>query len=57
MAEEKEMQEQKDTKLKKENSIQREAFEFYYNLGEKRSLKAVAIQYKRSERTVAGWTG
>lgn len=42
--------------LKQENSVQREAFDFYYSLGEQRSLKAVAIQFKRSERTVAGWS-
>lgn len=56
MAEQKKQQEQKDTKLKKESSIQREAFDFYYGLGERRSLKAVAIHFKRSERTVAGWS-
>ncbi len=50
------MAEKKNTKLKKESSIQREAFDFYYGLGEKRSLKAVAIHFKRSERTVAGWS-
>ena len=42
--------------IKQENSVQREAFEFYYGLGDQRSLKAVAIQFKRSERTVAGWS-
>ena len=42
--------------LSKENGLQREAFEIYYQLGEKRSLKAVAKQISRTERTVAGWS-
>lgn len=42
--------------LKQENAIQRDAFEFYYGLGDQRSLKAVAIQFKRSERTIASWS-
>lgn len=42
--------------LSKENSLQREAFEFYYHMGEKRSLKAVAHKVDRTERTVAGWS-
>ncbi len=42
--------------MSKENGLQKEAFEFYYNLGKQRSLKAVAIQFKRSERTIAGWS-
>jgi len=42
--------------LSKENKLQREAFEFYYGLGNQRSLKAVAIHFSRSERTVAGWS-
>lgn len=42
--------------LSKENGLQREAFEFYYGLGQQRSLKAVALHFKRSERTVAGWS-
>lgn len=42
--------------LSKENKLQREAFEFYYGLGQQRSLKAVAIHFSRSERTVAGWS-
>lgn len=42
--------------LSKENKLQREAFEIYYNLGDKRSLKAVAEKVGRTERTVAGWS-
>lgn len=42
---------------KQENAVQREAFEFYYQLGEQRSLKAVAEHFKKNERTVAGWSG
>jgi hypothetical protein len=42
--------------LSKENSLQREAFELYYHLGDKRSLKRVAEQIERTERTVAGWS-
>ena len=42
--------------LSKENKLQREAFEIYYALGDKRSLKAVAQQVNRTERCVAGWS-
>lgn len=42
--------------LNKENSLQREAFEIYYQLGEKRSLRAVSVKVDRTERTVAGWS-
>ena len=42
--------------LSKENSLQREAFEIYYHLGDKRSLKQVAEKIERTERTVAGWS-
>lgn len=42
--------------LSTENSLQREAFEIYYHLGDKRSLKQVAEQIERTERTVAGWS-
>lgn len=42
--------------LSKENTLQREAFEIYYMLGDKRSLKAVADKIGRTERTVAGWS-
>lgn len=42
--------------LSKENKLQREAFEIYYHLGDKRSLKAVADKVARTERTVAGWS-
>ena len=43
-------------KLSKETELQRRAFEMYYGLGEKRSLKAVAKTIGRTERTVAGWS-
>ena len=43
-------------KLTKENELQSRAFELYYGLGEKRSLKAVAETIGRTERTVAGWS-
>lgn len=43
-------------KLTKENDLQSRAFEMYYGLGEKRSLKAVAETIGRTERTVAGWS-
>lgn len=42
--------------LSKENSLQREAFEIYYQMGDKRSLRAVAEKVGRTERTVAGWS-
>lgn len=42
--------------LSKENTLQREAFDIYYMLGDKRSLKAVAEAIGRTERTVAGWS-
>ena len=42
--------------LDKQNKLQREAFEIYYGLGDKRSLKAVAERVDRTERTVAGWS-
>lgn len=42
--------------LNRENDLQREAFEIYYGLGKKRSLKAVAERVSRTERTVAGWS-
>lgn len=34
----------------------KEAFEYYYSLGEKRNLIAVALQCKCSERAVANWS-
>ena len=34
----------------------REAFEYYYGLGQSRSLVAVASQFNVSERTVARWS-
>lgn len=43
-------------KLSKENDLQRKAFELYYGLGDKRSLRAVAETIGRTERTVAGWS-
>lgn len=42
--------------LGKENGLQREAFELYYAMGEKRSLRAVAERVGRTERTIAGWS-
>lgn len=42
--------------LSKENSLQKEAFEYYYHMGDKRSLRAVADKIERTERTVAGWS-
>lgn len=42
--------------LSKESNLQREAFELYYHLGEKRSLRQVAKEIERTERTVAGWS-
>ena len=42
--------------LSKENNLQREAFEIYYYLGDKRTLKAVAEKVNRTERCVAGWS-
>ena len=42
--------------LSKENSLQKEAFELYYHMGDKRSLKAVGERIGRTERTVAGWS-
>lgn len=42
--------------LSKESSLQKEAFEIYYHLGDKRSLKSVAKEVDRTERTVAGWS-
>ena len=43
-------------KTLKENELQRKAFELYYGLGDKRSLRAVAETIGRTERTVAGWS-
>lgn len=43
-------------KLTKENELQSRAFELYYGLGDKRSLRAVAETIGRTERTVAGWS-
>ena len=42
--------------LSTESNLQREAFEIYYHLGDKRSLKLVAEKIGRTERTVAGWS-
>jgi hypothetical protein len=42
--------------LVKENKLQREAFEIYYQLGDERSLKKVAERVDRTERCVAGWS-
>lgn len=43
-------------KLSRESDLQRKAFEIYYELGDKRSLKTVAETIGRTERTVAGWS-
>lgn len=40
----------------KETLRHREAFEYYYGLGEARSLVSVARQYNVSERTIARWS-
>ena len=40
----------------KENKLQREAFEIYYALGDERSLRKVAEQVDRTERSIAGWS-
>lgn len=45
-----------DNKLTQENDLQRRAFELYYDLGDRRSLKSVAETIGRTERTVAGWS-
>lgn len=42
--------------LSKENNLQKEAFEMYYYMGDRRSLRAVAENIDRTERTVAGWS-
>lgn len=42
--------------LSKENELQRKAFELYYGLRDKRSLRAVAETIGRTERTVAEWS-
>lgn len=42
--------------LSKENHLQREAFELYYSMGDRRSLKAVSEKVGRTERTIAGWS-
>ena len=42
--------------LSKENKLQREAFEIYYHMGDKRSLRAVSEKVCRTERTLAGWS-
>ena len=42
--------------LEKQNKLQKEAFEIYYALGDKRSLRTVAERVDRTERTVAGWS-
>ena len=42
--------------LNKENRLQKEAFEIYYQLGADRSLRKVAEKVGRTERTIAGWS-
>lgn len=43
-------------KEKVENELQIKAFELYYELGNDRSLKAVAKHFGKNERTVANWS-
>lgn len=43
--------------IKTETARHREAFEFYYGLGQERSLAKVATQYGVSEQAVADWSG
>ena len=45
-----------ENKLTQENDLQRRAFELYYELGDRRSLKSVAETIGRTERTIAGWS-
>jgi len=40
----------------KETLKHKEAFEYYYSLGDKRNLPSVAIQCKCSDRAVANWS-
>lgn len=34
----------------------KEAFEYYYNLGDKRSIEAVANEYKKAVKTIYKWS-
>ena len=43
-------------KSQKETEAQKTAFELYYNMGEKRSLEAVANSCGKSTRTIGEWS-
>lgn len=43
-------------KGRKETEAQKNAFEFYYNMGAKRSLEAVAVSCGKSTRTIGEWS-
>ena len=43
-------------KGKKETEAQKQAFELYYSMGEKRSLEAVASACSKSTRTIGEWS-
>lgn len=43
-------------KGKKETEAQRQAFDLYYSMGEKRSLEAVASACNKSTRTIGEWS-
>lgn len=43
------------SRLSVDNILQKDAFEYYYNLGNERTLKAVADKFDRSVITVSGW--
>ena len=40
----------------KETLRHKEAFEYYYSLGDKRNFSSVAVQFKVSERSIAKWS-
>lgn len=42
--------------MKVENLKQKEAFEYYYSLGDKRNCSRVADEFQVSERTVYNWS-
>lgn len=61
MAEEKERNEAAEApvsrkRVPKETEAQKQAFELYYNMGEKRSLEAVAASCGKSTRTIGEWS-
>lgn len=47
----------KDKEVKPENLKQLQAFEYYYSLGSNRNIQAVSKQFKRTDRTIYGWSG